>query len=81
MPCYPKSVMLLFKCILAGLLAIVIVAILLVVVMVSVLPRPDQGTAVGIDPVSIMRSRPISALMVISLSFACGFLWEYGRAR
>jgi hypothetical protein len=74
--------MMLLKCLLAGVLSVVLIAILLVVVLlVFVLPRPDKGTVVGIDPVTIIRSRPLLALMITSLCFAIGFLWEYIRTR
>jgi len=74
--------MALLKCLLAGLLSMVVVAILLVVaLMVFVLPTAEKGTAVGFDPISMVRSWPLQALLITSLSFAMGFLWEYKRVR
>jgi len=70
----------LVKSILAGLLSLVLIAILLLVVLIVRLPKPEAGTQIGIDPVSIFKSSPLYGIAVI-IVFALGFYWEYRRLR
>jgi len=78
--------MVFLKSILAGLLALVLAVILLVVgaaVIGIMLSKGQDGAAIGFDPISMARSFPL--LWVIALCatvgvFALGFYWEYRRA-
>jgi hypothetical protein len=76
--------MTLVKCVLAGLLSVVLAAILFIAAIILfvlfVLPAPSEGEAVGFDPVSMARSYPLLTFAVPAAAFTLGFLWEYRRA-
>jgi hypothetical protein len=68
------------KSILAGMAAFILCAIL-AVVLSSILLNWDapSGTAIGIDPISILRSSWGYQLLAL-LVFGVGFYWEFLRA-
>lgn len=77
-----KSGMIYVKSILAGLLAVLGAAILLIIVVVvgiSILSRSQssQAGSVGWDPIAL--ARPFTWLMVVVGIFLVGFLWEFYR--
>ncbi|MGO9404633.1 MAG: hypothetical protein ACLPVW_14315 [Terriglobales bacterium] len=72
------------KSILAGLLALIVVPVcLLVIVVVGTLtyalvhPTPGEGS-IGWDPISLWRTDPIVWFTPV-LTFLIGFIWEYRR--
>jgi hypothetical protein len=73
------------KCTLAGLLAVLATAILLVIVVVvglSIASRSlqsSQSGTVGWDPISV--ARPFTWLWVAVGIFLVGFFWEFSRLR
>ena len=73
--------MIFVKSILAGLIAVFVVAFLLIICLeVAGAHSVPPGMTVGIDPVSIMRSFPeywAGPIIVFSL----GFFWEYKRVK
>ena len=79
-----KSGMIYVKCTLAGLLAVLGAAILLIIVVVvgiSILSRSQssQAGSVGWDPISL--ARPFTWLVVVVGIFMVGFFWEFFRLR
>ena len=75
--------MILVKSILAGLVALILTAIVLLVGAVVVLMvrfKPRHGQTIGIDPVGIVVSFPLLWIIAV-IAFALGFYWEYRRAR
>ncbi len=75
--------MILVKSFLVGLVAVILAAILSLVslvVRISLFASPKRGTAVGIDPVSIVRSQPWTWVLGLA-AFCLGFYWEYRRVR
>ncbi len=74
--------MILIKSIFAGLVFLLGAAFLsLVGVMIAfaVFVEREEGTEVGIDPISVVRNAPI--LWVVALVvFLLGFFWEFRRA-
>jgi len=77
--------MLLLKSILAGLIAVIVAAIVLPAGIAYYLmwtthpDKPGQEIAVGFDPVYAARS-PVSWI-IAALVFALGFYWEYRRLK
>jgi uncharacterized BrkB/YihY/UPF0761 family membrane protein len=72
------------KSILAGLLALIVVPVCLLVIVVVgtviyavVHPTPGEG-AIGWDPISLWRASPIVWFIPV-LIFFMGFIWEYRR--
>ncbi|MGH9433471.1 MAG: hypothetical protein ACRD3T_18220 [Terriglobia bacterium] len=73
--------MIIIKSILAGLVALVVVALLLIIgVLIAGILTATRGPTIGIDPVSIMRSFPGYWVMPI-IVFSLGFFWEYKRVK
>jgi hypothetical protein len=75
--------MILVKSFLVGLVSVVLAAILslvCLVVRISLFVSPKVRGAVGIDPVSIVRSQPWTWIMALA-AFCLGFYWEYRRIR
>jgi hypothetical protein len=73
--------MLYLKCVIAGIAALVIAAVVLPVIMGILLYtfiRPPAGTTIGFDPVSIAKSSPTVWLIALFV-FAAGFYWEFHR--
>ena len=74
--------MIFLKSIFAGLLAVVIAAMVLPMIvcvyLTSRLPR-DQETAVGFDLVAAARL-PVTWI-IVAIVFALGFYWEYRRLK
>jgi len=72
------------KCLLAGLLALIIVPVLLIVcvvvgMVIYTMVHPTQADGqIGWDPVSLWRMNPI-AWFIPALSFCAGFIWQYRR--
>ena len=65
-----------------GVLAIVVALILTSIVMVTIVfvaPSPKDGTSLGWDPVSFMKSW--LAWTISAAAFLAGFAWEYRRSR
>ena len=73
--------MIYLKGIVAGIVAVVSVAVLLVVGIVTYLvvsASKEQGEgAIGWDPVSVIRPGPVLIILAV---FVAGFLWEFRRA-
>jgi len=70
------------KCTLAGLLAVLAAAILLVIVVmvgISIASRPSDAGSVGWDPISL--ARPLTWLVALLGIFLVGFFWEFCRVR
>jgi len=77
------SSMIFLKCILAVLCFLFWFPILLFLgdmVFLTIFLAPGKGEAVGIDPVSMVRSSPILWVLAL-LFFLLGFSWEYRRVR
>jgi predicted membrane protein len=75
--------MVLWKCIFAGLLAVVIAAIVLPMGFCAYLAwtvRPGRNEAIGFDPISIVRSSP-SVWVIAALVFGLGFYLQYRRLK
>lgn len=74
--------MLYLKCVIAGIVALVIAAVVLPVMAIllyTLIVRPPAGTAViGFDPVSIAKSSPTVWLIAL-IVFAAGLYWEFHR--
>jgi len=74
--------MILIKSIFAGLVLLIVTAVFSLVAAIiafTVFVERQEGTAVGIDPISVMRNAPI--LWVVGLVvFLLGFFWEFRRA-
>jgi len=51
--------MIFVKSVLAGLVSLVLVAILSLVVLIVRAGKPEPGTEIGIDPVSMFKSSPL----------------------
>jgi len=68
------------KSILAGLLSLILAAILYLVVLFTRLPKSEAGTEIGIDPVSMFKSSPLFGITAM-IVFVLGFYWEYRRVR
>jgi hypothetical protein len=70
------------KCTLAGVVAVLAAAILLVVVAavgISIASRSSEAGSVGWDPISL--ARPFTWLVVVVCIFLVGFFWEFYRVR
>lgn len=72
------------KSILAGLLALIVVPVCLLVIAVAgtviyalVHPTPGEGS-IGLDPISLTHQNPI-AWFLLPLVFFASFIWEYQR--
>jgi uncharacterized BrkB/YihY/UPF0761 family membrane protein len=72
------------KSILAGLLALVVVPVCLLVIVVvgmviyaAVHQTPGEGS-IGWDPISLIRMNPMLWSVPVSI-FLVGFIWEYWR--
>jgi uncharacterized BrkB/YihY/UPF0761 family membrane protein len=77
------SSMILLKSLLAGLVFLVGAAILLLLgtlIFFATVLAPEEGEAVGIDPVSVARSSPMIWVLAV-LVFVLGFFWEYRRVK
>jgi len=68
------------KSALAGLLSVVLVAILDLVVLIVRAGKPEPGTEIGFDPVSMFKSSPVYGITALAV-FVLGFYWEYRRVR
>jgi hypothetical protein len=70
------------KCTLAGLLAVLAAAVLLVIVVmvgISIASRPSDPGSVGWDPISL--ARPLTWLEAVLGIFLVGLFWEFCRVR
>lgn len=72
------------KSVLAGLLALIVVPVCLLVIVVGgmviytlVHPTPGEGS-IGWDPISIFRMNPMFWSVPVFIFFT-GFIWEYRR--
>jgi hypothetical protein len=73
--------MLYLKCVIAGIAALVIAAVVLPVMgilLFSLIVRPPAGEAIAFDVVSIAKSSPTVWLIAL-IVFAAGFYWEFRR--
>ncbi len=73
--------MIYLKSILVGLCFLIVSAILLLlgtIVFFTIFFAPGKGEAVGIDPVSMVKSFPLLWILP-ALIFLLGFAWEYRR--
>lgn len=73
--------MIYFKCTIAGLLAVLAAAFLIVIVVVfclSIASRSAQTGGVGWDPISL--GRPLTLVATLGI-FLVGFFWEFFRVR
>ncbi|MBZ5670467.1 MAG: hypothetical protein LAO04_12145 [Acidobacteriia bacterium] len=73
--------MIFLRSILAGLLLLVGAAILLLlgtIIISAIAFPPERGTAIGFDPVSMVKYSSLIQVLVV-LFFFLGFSWEYRR--
>jgi hypothetical protein len=74
--------MIYLKSIFAGLLAVLLAAVLTIIVVtvyLSIASRSSQTGAIGWDPISI--AKPLPWIWVVLGIFGVGFLWEFFRVR
>jgi hypothetical protein len=74
--------MIYLKCIIVGIAALVIAAMLFPVVgilLYTLIARPPADVAIGFDPVSAVKSPTVWLIALIV--FAVGFYWELHRLR
>jgi len=72
--------MIFVKSVLAGLGSVVLVAILYLVALIVSTGKPEAGTEIGFDPVSMFKSSPLYGITALVI-FALRFYWEYRRVR
>jgi uncharacterized BrkB/YihY/UPF0761 family membrane protein len=71
------------KCVLVGLLSLLVALILLVagVMVVFAALTPRGGEAIGFDVVALWHHFYLPCLVVTACIFALGFSWEYRRLK
>jgi hypothetical protein len=70
------------KSIAAGLVALVVSAVIVPVVVaifLRITMKPAPGELIGWDPVSLVRAYPVAYLLPVII-FLAGFIWEFRRA-
>ena len=70
------------KSIVAGLVVLVMSAIVIrvvVAIFLRTIMKPAPGELIGWDPVSLARTYPVAYLLPVII-FLAGFIWEFRRA-